>query len=70
MQALTGGRGSMDAAIAAPGFVPQLCAILDPHDQDYCKLEMLTKLCLYSVESFCTAVEVGCMPTCFVVACY
>ena len=72
MQALIGGVGGMDATIAAPGFVPQLCSILDPHDQDCCKLvvEMLTKLCLYSVESSCTAVEVGCMSTCFGVACY
>ena len=61
LQALTSGRGGMDAAIAAPGFVPQLCTILDPHDQDCCKLvvAMLTKLCLYSVESYCAALEVS-----------
>ena len=60
MQALTSGGGGMDAAIAAPGFIPQLCSILDPHDQDCCKLvvEMLTKLCLYSVDSYCAALQV------------
>ena len=60
MQALTSGRGGMDAAIAAPGFIPQLCVILDPHDQHCSKLvvEILTKLCLYSADSYCAALQV------------
>ena len=60
MQALTSGGGGMDAAIAAPHFVVCLCSVLDPDDQDCSKLvvEMLTKLCLYSVDGYCAAVQV------------
>ena len=60
MQALTSGGGGMDAAIAAPDFVQCLCSVLDPDDQDCSKLvvEMLTKLCLYSVDGYCAAVQV------------
>lgn len=60
MQALTSGGGGMDAAIAAPDFVECLCSVLDPHDQDCSKLvvEMLTKLCLYSADGYCTAIQV------------
>ena len=61
MQALTSGGGGMDAAIAAPDFLACLCSVLDPDDQDCSKLvvEMLTKLCLYSVEGYCAAMQVG-----------
>ena len=62
MQALTSGGGGMDAAIAAPDFVACLCSVLDPADQDCSKLvvEMLTKLCLYSVDGYCAALQVCC----------
>ena len=61
MQALTSGGGGMDAAIATPGFVACLCSVLDPNDQDCSKLvvEMLTKLCLYSVQGYCAALQVS-----------
>ncbi len=60
MQALTSGGGGMDAAIAAPDFVQCLCSVMDPEDQDCSKLvvEMLTKLCLYSAEGYCAALQV------------
>jgi hypothetical protein len=60
MQALTSGGGGMDAAIAAPHFVQCLCSVLDPDDQDCSKLvvEMLTKLCLYSADGYCAAIQV------------
>ena len=60
MQALTSGGGGMDAAIAAPDFVQCLCSVLDPDDQDCSKLvvEMLTKLCLYSADGYCAAIQV------------
>ena len=60
MQALTSGGGGMDAAIAAPDFVVCLCSVVDPDDQDCSKLvvEMLTKLCLYSVDGYCAALQV------------
>ena len=60
MQALTSGGGGMDAAIAASDFVVCLCSVLDPDDQDCSKLvvEMLTKLCLYSVDGYCAALQV------------
>lgn len=60
MQALTSGGGGMDAAIAAPHFVGCLCSVLDPDDQDCSKLvvEILTKLCLYSAEGYCAAIQV------------
>ena len=60
MQALTSGGGGMDAAIAAPDFVACLCSVLDPDDQDCSKLvvEILTKLCLYSVDGYCAALQV------------
>ncbi|KAA6421764.1 MAG: formin domain containing, partial [Trebouxia sp. A1-2] len=59
MQALTSGGGGMDAAIAAPDFVQCLCSVLDPDDQDCSKLvvEMLTKLCLYSADGYCAAIQ-------------
>lgn len=59
MQALTSGGGGMEAAIAAPDFVQCLCSVLEPDDQDCSKLvvEMLTKLCLYSVEGYCAAIQ-------------
>jgi hypothetical protein len=61
MQALTSGGGGMDAAIAAPDFVQCLCLVLDPDDQDCSKLvvEMLTKLCLYSADGYCAAIQVS-----------
>ena len=61
MQALTSGGGGMDAAIAAPDFVQCLCSVLDPDDQDCSKLvvEMLTKLCLYSADGYCAAIQVS-----------
>ena len=60
MQALTSGGAGMDAAIAAPDFVECLCSVLDPDDQDCSKLvvEMLTKLCLYSADGYCAAIQV------------
>ncbi|KAL0027450.1 hypothetical protein WJX77_001937 [Trebouxia sp. C0004] len=59
MQALTSGGGGMDAAIAAPDFVQCMCSVLDPDDQDCSKLvvEMLTKLCLYSADGYCAAIQ-------------
>ena len=64
MQALTSGGGGMDAAIAAPDFVQCLCSVLDPDDQDCSKLvvEMLTKLCLYSADGYCAALQVCTLP--------
>ena len=64
MQALTSGGGGMDAAIAAPDFVQCLCSVLDPDDQDCSKLvvEMLTKLCLYSADGYCAALQVSTLP--------
>ena len=64
MQALTSGGGGMDAAIAAPDFVQCLCSVLDPDDQDCSKLvvEMLTKLCLYSADGYCAAIQVTKLP--------
>lgn len=66
MQALTSGGGGMEAAIAAPDFVQCLCSVLEPDDQDCSKLvvEMLTKLCLYSVEGYCAAIQVSCCMHC------
>lgn len=58
--ALMSGAAGMLGVLAVPGFVPRICSMLAQPDAEATKLavEMLIKLCLYSMRGYRLAIQV------------